>query len=446
MQLITFVRGLKRDGSLIWSAYAVNGFIEDSNPGGHQSLLKGRPLPSPSDMHTLIGGEFLSVDLMLPPKASSSSDASTCIAAWTEALLPVVNRGMADQWLLEDAEKWRDGALHSFNSRGDRTSSWTHVIDGGGDSFVPIRVRSFNRKRLWIGVWTRVSGGDFASLNRDISSMLDTAKHDGMVGREAMLAAQAQLQLCTLGTVLEAQQTSAQGCQIDMLGLLADQHDDSAPAPDAAGPSARLGAMAKNVAELNFLLSAARRPRISRKELLESWTSPNPRSYCSPQSVTTVANGLRDVQAAMSDAYRLLAAVISAEEEATARRFESTIAVVASILVVPTLVAGVYGANVEFPGKDTREGFWSMLVWMVVGALVVWPALRRTRNLAIITAADDTKGVIALICVLGGTALVVCGLPGVLTVSTGLHVALFVLGIVLWVNAALVTADSSEAG
>jgi Mg2+ and Co2+ transporter CorA len=49
------------------------------------------------------------------------------------------------------------------------------------------------------------------------------------------------------------------------------------------------------------------------------------------------------------------------------------------VLLVPTLVAGVYGANTDFPGVGTAWGTTAMFVLMALGGAVVFFGLRWAR-------------------------------------------------------------------
>ncbi|HEX8065758.1 MAG TPA: CorA family divalent cation transporter [Thermoleophilaceae bacterium] len=57
-------------------------------------------------------------------------------------------------------------------------------------------------------------------------------------------------------------------------------------------------------------------------------------------------------------------------------RLHQKVEVIASVLLVPTLVAGTYGANTKFPGLNEGWGTVMMLVLMVVGGLGTFVVLR----------------------------------------------------------------------
>lgn len=67
-------------------------------------------------------------------------------------------------------------------------------------------------------------------------------------------------------------------------------------------------------------------------------------------------------------------------------RLQQKVEVVASVLLVPTLVAGAYGANTDFPGLGERWGTTMMVLLMVLGAVgtffgLRWVRLREERRL-----------------------------------------------------------------
>jgi hypothetical protein len=60
-------------------------------------------------------------------------------------------------------------------------------------------------------------------------------------------------------------------------------------------------------------------------------------------------------------------------------RLQQKVELIASVLLVPTLIAGTYGANTKFPGLNEGWGTVTMLVLMVVGGLGTFVFLRRLR-------------------------------------------------------------------
>ena len=58
-------------------------------------------------------------------------------------------------------------------------------------------------------------------------------------------------------------------------------------------------------------------------------------------------------------------------------RFEQAATVFGSLVLIPTLIAGIYGANVELPGEDGTN-FVAMLGFMAFGSATVWVAITRS--------------------------------------------------------------------
>ena len=71
-----------------------------------------------------------------------------------------------------------------------------------------------------------------------------------------------------------------------------------------------------------------------------------------------------------------LAQVQGRKTERLQQKFE----LVAAVLLVPTLVAGAYGANTDFPGLGAEWGTFAMLALMVLGGLGTFLLLRRLRE------------------------------------------------------------------
>jgi Mg2+ and Co2+ transporter CorA len=57
-------------------------------------------------------------------------------------------------------------------------------------------------------------------------------------------------------------------------------------------------------------------------------------------------------------------------------RLQGTVALVTSVLLVPTLIAGLFGSNTSIPGEGEWWGFVLMVVCMVGGAALTWQLLR----------------------------------------------------------------------
>lgn len=66
-----------------------------------------------------------------------------------------------------------------------------------------------------------------------------------------------------------------------------------------------------------------------------------------------------------------------AQDQAKAQeKLQGALALVTSVLLVPTFIAGTFGANTEVPGQGKWWGFGVMVILMVLGALGTWALIR----------------------------------------------------------------------
>lgn len=92
---------------------------------------------------------------------------------------------------------------------------------------------------------------------------------------------------------------------------------------------------------------------------------------------------LRDFREVLRSAIDLVATFVAAEQSRQSERFQELATFIAAVLLVPTLVAAIYGANVSLPGKDHAAGLLIMFVAMAITAVVTGLGLRywqRRRN------------------------------------------------------------------
>jgi CorA-like Mg2+ transporter protein len=61
---------------------------------------------------------------------------------------------------------------------------------------------------------------------------------------------------------------------------------------------------------------------------------------------------------------------IATADQAEHERFEFIAAVLASVILVPTLVASIYGANVALPAQDSWRGFIALMLFIIAFALI----------------------------------------------------------------------------
>ena len=72
---------------------------------------------------------------------------------------------------------------------------------------------------------------------------------------------------------------------------------------------------------------------------------------------------------------------LAQHQTAQNERLQRQVAVITAVLLVPTFIAGFFGANTQLPGKEAWSGFILMLVLIAVGAVVAYRLIRpRTGN------------------------------------------------------------------
>ena len=72
--------------------------------------------------------------------------------------------------------------------------------------------------------------------------------------------------------------------------------------------------------------------------------------------------------------------VLTRRQGEATERFQRLITIVGAAVLVPGLVAAVFGANVDFPGRDSNGAFWAMLALMAGSALASYAAIRLIEN------------------------------------------------------------------
>jgi Mg2+ and Co2+ transporter CorA len=129
--------------------------------------------------------------------------------------------------------------------------------------------------------------------------------------------------------------------------------------------------------------------RLARVERLVSglkeptWESARQRDsfYVTPvdllwKSLSDVASDARDAVARLSGLIASQSVVVAQRQAAETERFQQLLTLVGTTVLVPGVVAAVFGANVDFPGRDTVDGFWAMLLFMVASGAGSYAALR----------------------------------------------------------------------
>lgn len=84
---------------------------------------------------------------------------------------------------------------------------------------------------------------------------------------------------------------------------------------------------------------------------------------------------------------------LAEEQKRNQELLKTRLEIIAAVLLVPTLVAGVYGANTSLPGKNSWAGFAAMLALMTLSAVATWGVLRyRSRRRSLAAEPNETPG------------------------------------------------------
>lgn len=86
---------------------------------------------------------------------------------------------------------------------------------------------------------------------------------------------------------------------------------------------------------------------------------------------------LTELSSAIRDDMDLLMLQSTAAQQESTERLQNYLGKVTGLVLVPTLVAGLFGANTSLPGGGSWTGFELMLILMVVSAVAVYLAIRR---------------------------------------------------------------------
>jgi CorA-like Mg2+ transporter protein len=68
--------------------------------------------------------------------------------------------------------------------------------------------------------------------------------------------------------------------------------------------------------------------------------------------------------------------VLTQRQAAETARFQRLVTIVGAAVLVPGLVAGIFGANVRFHGRDSAQAFWAMLLLMLGSGIGSYALLR----------------------------------------------------------------------
>jgi hypothetical protein len=99
-----------------------------------------------------------------------------------------------------------------------------------------------------------------------------------------------------------------------------------------------------------------------------------------PDELANVGDDARAAVARLSGLISSQSVVIAQRQAAQTARLQRVLTLVGTTVLVPGLVAAVFGANVDFPGEGTERGFTGMLLLMTALALLSYAALRSAEN------------------------------------------------------------------
>ena len=133
----------------------------------------------------------------------------------------------------------------------------------------------------------------------------------------------------------------------------------------------------------------------------------------------------------------------SREEEERARRdeqkaqyFNFIATLLGAVVLVPTLVATVFGASVKVPSYQTREGFWLLLFLMGASGTVTYCVIRVATHASVIPGAGPPLGrAVARLILLAATVLFAAGIASSGAIAVGILVlaaSLAVASVLAW--------------
>jgi Mg2+ and Co2+ transporter CorA len=89
---------------------------------------------------------------------------------------------------------------------------------------------------------------------------------------------------------------------------------------------------------------------------------------------------LREISDGLRSSLDILVSSNAQDQRRQGARLEQRLTLITSVLLVPTLVVGLYGANTKLPGRDTWEGFWIMVLLCIASALGSFFLIRAVRG------------------------------------------------------------------
>lgn len=92
--------------------------------------------------------------------------------------------------------------------------------------------------------------------------------------------------------------------------------------------------------------------------------------------VNDAAADARDAVTRMSGLLSSQQIVLTQKQAEDAARFQRLVTIVGAAVLVPGLVAAIFGANVGFRGRDSAEAFWAMIVLMIGSGVASYAVIR----------------------------------------------------------------------
>lgn len=118
----------------------------------------------------------------------------------------------------------------------------------------------------------------------------------------------------------------------------------------------------------------------------------------------------RDAIARLSALISSQQIVLTQRQAADTERFQQLLTLVGTAVLVPGLVAAIFGANVNTPGKGGESAFWAMLFLMVASGAGSYALLRSLQGQAWLRIGErlklDRLSQTARLLILAGAALV----------------------------------------
>jgi len=109
-------------------------------------------------------------------------------------------------------------------------------------------------------------------------------------------------------------------------------------------------------------------------------------SQVDDQGVDRALSEVKDLANTLRDTFQVLSVRLLEEQRDRREQLQRRIEIAAAAFLVPTLVVGFYGANTRVPGQGTWQGFWGMVVVLIllsvlsVAAVWFWQGRRGDRD------------------------------------------------------------------